>query len=356
MSNPGLPPGEAERFVRAVEAALLAGHKPIGMYLPRTEQSALRVAGEKLGIKRNSLHSTLRASEAAFRPVDWSLYREPELAPVVVDRLVKPRVRVQAGKPEGTSYRVLAIGDAHDTPGLSKDRFRWIGRHAAETRPDWIVSIGDFLTLDSLNSHIPNENLQGRAKPAYLADIASGKEALTCLENEIAKPAGYRPKKHITFGNHERRVYLFEDSAPEVSGMMQHELESIFDGFGWGRTPYGAYFFLGGVGFTHAAINRLNKTYGGKNAEITIANDAVFDHVVGHSHVKREHRAAKLGPSQHVTVVNLGCALPWGHVESYMYHGALTGWWWGVRELVIAGGHITDISDVSMMELERRYG
>lgn len=335
----------------------MKGFKPIGIYTSRAERAALRVAGDAMGLKRNSLHSTLRAATDIYRAPDWTLWREPEAAPLVIPaHPLKARVRVQAGKPEGTSYRVLAIGDAHDSPVILKDRFRWIGRHAAETRPDWIVQIGDFLTLDSLNSHIPNENLQGRAKPAYLADIASGKEALEGIENEIAKAAGYKPRRHITFGNHERRVYRFEDQAPEVAGMMQHELESIFDGMGWGRTPYGSYFFLGGVGFTHAAINRLNKTFGGKNAEITIANDAVFDHVIGHSHVKREHRAAKLGPSQHVTVVNLGCALPWGHVETYMHHGATTGWWWGVRELVISGGHITDVSDISMLELERRYG
>jgi hypothetical protein len=114
--------------------------------------------------------------------------------------------------------------------------------------------------------------------------------------------------------------------------------------------------FLGGVGFIHAAINRLNKTYGGKTAENTIANDAVFDHVIGHSHVRREHRAPKLGPSKHVTVLNLGCALPQGHVESYMLHGSTTGWWFGVHELLIQNGQITDTNAISMAELERRYG
>lgn len=57
----------------------------------------------------------------------------------------------------------------------------------------------------------------------------------------------------------------------------------------------------------------------------------------------------------HSTVLNLGCALPWGHVEPYMHHGATTGWWWGIYELLIQGGQITDFNAISMLELERRY-
>ena len=303
MPMPPMPSVKAERLFEAMEAAMIAGHPPPGVYMGKGLKGALRIACDNMGIPLGG-QSTLyaRACRVLGRKPDFSLYREPEAPPAVFDRVTvgKPRVRVQVGKPEGTTYRVLAIGDAHDAPDLAKERFRWIGRHARESRPDWIVQIGDFMSLDSLNTHIPNENLTGKAKPAYLADIASGREALETMENEIAKAQGYSPRKHITLGNHERRVYAFEESAPEVAGMMQHELEGIFDGFKWGRSPYGQYHFIGGVGFIHCAINRLNKSYGGKNAETTIANDAVFDHVIGHSHVKREHRAPKLGPSQQI--------------------------------------------------------
>ncbi len=354
MTTPRLRDEDAERVFALVEDALRAGHRPPGMPSIRNEKGAIRAAMDAIGRSHKYFE---RCCARLKREPDWSLWVNPETAGRIETTIApKVRVRVQAGKPEGTEYRVLAIGDAHDAPGLAKDRFRWIGKHAKASHPDWIVSIGDFMSLDSLNTHIPNENLTGKAKPAFLADIASGREALETMENEIGKASGYSPRRHIALGNHERRVYAFEESAPEVAGMMQHELESVFDAFKWGRSPYGQYHFIGSVGFIHCAVNRLNKSYGGKNAETTIANDAVFDHVIGHSHVKREHRAPKLGPSQHVTIVNLGCALPWGHVEPYMYHGATTGWWWGIRDLTIRGGHIVDVADVSMIELERRYG
>src|SRR5690606_29922666 len=63
-----------------------------------------------------------------------------------IHRSAKPRIRVQVPKADGTPIRVLAIGDAHDSPEIpDKSRFRWMGQLAAEEKPDWIVQIGDFL-------------------------------------------------------------------------------------------------------------------------------------------------------------------------------------------------------------------
>lgn len=260
----------------------------------------------------------------------------------------KPRVRVRSGR-----MKVMVIGDAHDSPGLAKDRFAWMGRFAADERPSHIVQIGDLLTLDSLNGHIGNSTFSGRLKGTFLDDMASGNEALALFNAQL--PDDYRPHKHVTLGNHERRLYLFEENAPETAGMMQCELEALLTRNGWGWSPYGEIYFLGGVGFVHAALNRMGKTYGGKNAEMTIANDAVFDLVIGHSHTARTWKAPKIGPSQHVMVVNVGCALPHGHVEDYARHNT-TGWSWGSAMLEIEGGHIVDHRFVSMAALEDRYG
>lgn len=272
-------------------------------------------------------------------------------APQVTERTTeRPKVRVAAsGKP----MRVLAIGDAHDSPKLDKERFNWMGRHAAETRPDWIVQIGDLLTLDSLNSHESNASFAGKAKPSYLADIASGKEALDAFNTAL--PTGYEPRKHITLGNHEERVWRWSNEAPETVGMMEVELTSILEESGWAWSRYGEFLFLGGVGFVHVPLNRLGKPYGGKNSEQQIANDSVTDTIFGHSHIGRQWRAPKIGPAQHVTVLNLGCALPDGHIEDYAKMST-TGWTFGIYDLTIGGGHILSASFIPMAELERRYG
>lgn len=281
---------------------------------------------------------------------------KPEIE-YVEEKAPPARVRVKVPAPSDSDptpiLRVLEIGDAHDSPRLAKRRFYWMGKLAADRGCHWVVSIGDLLTLDSLNSHIANETLLGKQKSPWLADMQSAKEAL----GEFNRGLGSHPlKKHITDGNHERRQWVYEDYRPEVTGVLTGEYCQTLEDHGWTRTPYGEYFFLGGVGHIHAAINRLNKTYGGKNAEVTICNDAVFDHVIGHSHVRREHRAPKLGPSKHVTVLNLGCSLPHGHVEEYMYHGATTGWWFGCHVVTIQGGQIVGADAVPMSELERMYG
>lgn len=259
----------------------------------------------------------------------------------------KPRVRVRSGR-----MKVMVIGDAHDSPGIAKDRFAWMGKFAADERPTHIVQIGDLLTLDSLNGHIGNSTFSGRLKGTFLDDMASGNEALALFNEQL--PGGYTPHKHVALGNHERRLYLFEENAPETAGMMQCELESLLSRHGWAWSPFGQFHYLGGVGFVHCVLNRMGRPYGGKNAETTLCNEAMHDLVIGHSHTGRVWKAPKIGPSQHVTVVNAGCALPDGHIEEYARH-SLTGWTWGVTVLEIEGGHIVGHQFVSMATLEDRY-
>lgn len=310
---------------------------------------SVTLAARKLGIPRGTMDARVQAARA------WKAAHAPkvETAPEVVEVLqVKPRVRMQVATPSGSGYRVLAIGDAHDDPHIPKDRFRWFGKHAAAMKADYVVQIGDFATLDSLNAHIPNDTLQAKTKSPFIDDLASLNEALTEFDKGLG---GHSCKRHTTLGNHERRAWIYEDQNPESAGLLTGPLLSAFEQHGWSTSPYGQFWYLGGVGFVHVPLNVLGKSYGGKNAESgAIANDAVHDIVLGHSHRKREHRAPKLGPFNHVNIINLGCSLPDGHIEAYAEH-ALTGWSWGVKELRIIGGHVEGCKFVSMRELEERY-
>ena len=58
--------------------------------------------------------------------------------------------------------KVCVIGDLHDAPGISKERLRWLGKHIRNTKPDQVVQIGDFLSLDSCCWHIDNATMQAR--------------------------------------------------------------------------------------------------------------------------------------------------------------------------------------------------
>jgi hypothetical protein len=223
-----------------------------------------------------------------------------------------------------------------------------MANYIRKEKPDLVIQIGDFATLDSLNTHCGNETYGGKSKPTFMADIESFNNALGEMNLDGIE-------HHVTLGNHERRLYLFEERAPEAYGMMQFELQRVLERHKWTHSPYGVPYVVGGVSFVHCALNSLGKSYGGKNAEGTIANDAIGDWVIGHSHRERMHRAPKLGGNNHVKVINVGCALPDGHIESYAQH-TLTGWSFGIADMIIQHGHVQDYRFVSMEHLEEAHG
>ena len=249
--------------------------------------------------------------------------------------------------------RVLGIGDAHDSPRLAnKDRFYWIGRYIKEHRIRKVIQIGDFLTFDSLCKYDPNETLLGKLKPAFIEDIRSGAEALFAFREGLDK---YPCSRIVTLGNHEDRVYSFENRTPEIESMMSHELLKLFHDYGWKTIPYGEIHFESGVGFVHTALNTLGRAYGGKTALQRIAADSTFDIVIGHDHKGGVFRCPKIGNNNVITAYNLGCALPDGHIEDYVGH-AMSGWQYGIHEIYIDQGKINSWKYISMRELENAYG
>jgi len=88
--------------------------------------------------------------------------------------------------------------------------------------------------------------------------------------------------------------------------------------------------------------------------EVQIANDATNDIVFGHTHKYRDWKAPKIGDRNYVRIVNVGCALPFNHVEEYAKLN-LTGWSWGIVELGIWENHIQESQFISMDRLEKQY-
>jgi len=258
---------------------------------------------------------------------------------------IKQELRATSSK-----IRVVCIGDAHDSPAIpDKSRFEWMGRYIRDTKPDLVIQIGDFATMDSLSTHTPNHTLDGKLKPSFENDMGSFNLALQAMQIDGVD-------RHITLGNHERRLYAYENENPEMAGKLSATIDSILKNNGWTYSPYGTPYSVGGVSFVHACLNKLGKTYGGKNAEGgAIANDAIGDWVIGHSHVERRHRAPKLGHNNYIQIINVGCALPDQHIEDYAQH-SLTGWSYGIADMSIQHGHVQDYHFVSMAALGERYG
>ncbi|WP_431861412.1 metallophosphoesterase [Azospirillum sp.] len=331
------------------DAECIAAHEAMQRHRTQGEAAA------ELGIARESLQRRLRQHEArglgrSPSPAELAEAYKPA-APDISPREM-PKYRVIAPASDKL-LRVLVIGDAHDHPGIpDKSRFRLIGKLAAAERHDVILSIGDFLDLHSLCTHTREDTYKGKAKPSFAQDIDSAALAMAALEAEL--PADYKPRKHITFGNHEGRAWRYEDANPATIGQMTGQVENVFESHGWSHQAFGHWTMIGGVGFTHVPRNIMGRPVGGKNVENTVANEATWDIVFGHSHRHNVVHRAKHGYNNSVTVVNAGTAMPPGYVADYA-EGLPTGYHYGVVELVIFDGRIQSAVFRSFRELGIRF-
>jgi hypothetical protein len=297
---------------------------------------------------------TLRDRVKAARPF---ITEEPQNESAeAVQPVSKPRIRVRAvtneTPPEGPIYRVVAIGDLHDAPGQSKDRFKWIGRFIADTKPDRVVQIGDWGTFDSMSMHDAPGSRKSNERPGFVQDLESLEESIAAMADGMG---GFGCQKDITLGNHEYRVQRAADGDPKRLGDAMLRVEQTFARWQWNTRPYGDWLFIGGVGFTHVPFNGMGKDYRGKRPENMMGNDAMFSIVLGHTHKRGFWTFPKIGPQKRIDICNLGSAMDHGHVEDYA-RMSTTGWTWGVYDLTIQAGLIVSDRFTSMLELQQRYG
>lgn len=377
MANPPLSREEAKRTYDAVIAALEAGYPPRGVTHSNLP-SAIKVASEALGMPENTLASRLSPNQPMRRvhgfEVPWEKYQTYEKVHIPPEpmRLLQEEIkalqealkkaqdvqnpaptkpRVITGK-QDRATRIVAIGDTHDSPHLpDKSRFKWFARHVAETRPDRVVQIGDFASWDSVSAHDAPGTANFAARPRFVDDLESLEEAMALFYNELGD-CGI--PMELTCGNHEDRITRFENASPETQGALYSQFEDVAARYRWRTHAYGQWLFIDGVGFTHCPMNQMGRPYGGKNPENTIANDAVFSIVWGHTHKAGFKRIPKIGPGQSVEVLNLGSAMPTGHVEKYA-NKSTTGWTYAIFDLEIRQGHIVGHREISLDELERMY-
>lgn len=373
MPKPPPTVEDRKRRKELAEELLKEGWHPPGY---RDGRGALTTEmARRAGLTRSGVHGWFEheqreesAGREHFHP-DWSLYRpprRPDIKPTksVMDAVAasempppdpeqKPSVRIRYVPDDMQDYKVVGIGDAHDSPKLpDKSRFRWAGKFIAEKKPDIVIQIGDFFTFDSINSYDAPGSGRHRQLPTFREDIESGEQALSALDEGLD---GYECEKHCTLGNHEDRVLSYEDRNPQVEAMLQLEHDRLLTRHGWSYSPYAMPYFVGGVAFSHVPLTIMSRPLGGELTSANVALKAVNDWVYGHNHRADVARRPKLG-GVHTTALNLGCYLPDGHVERYIKVGSMHGWWYGIWEISISGGRIKSYGQHAISELEERYG
>lgn len=353
MPQPSLKPETAAEAVARVEAQLRLGFRPAGMSGTgpgAIAQAATQAVKDGWVNSHGSFQTRLRTArelygltpdETLFRPRQY--LHNPAGAPVMAfqDHIKEPM-------PEGDPITVCIIGDAHDSPHLrDKSRFKWLGAFAAENQVERVVSVGDWMTMDCFSSHTDRATFEGFSKPTFEQDLESFHESQRAFQNGLA---GWKPKKDITLGNHEKRAWTYDNRHPD--GVSHGQIvEEAFAQWGWRTTPYGEFRFIGGVGFIHIPLNGLSKPL----AQGQRANKAMFDTVHGDDHRSLILTDYKSGPFRSPTVYGAATALPNGFIEGFANKGGAT-WRSGVCLATIWGGYVREWRFVEMSLLERRYG
>lgn len=299
-----------------------------------------------------SLLST--AKQAGFEP-DWTIYRNARYQQPVAKMQLLPAPAHPPLAYEGEPTRVLVIPDRHNDPRHPHrlDVTTWIARFGSEIRPPVVIDLGDSITMDSCSRYDRNDTLKGKHKPGIKADLDNHLAMLQAFER--GRAPDWKPKLIRTRGNHEQRLFDFENQHPENEGTHTHRYAQDLLQFGWRERPFGEIVYVNGTGFTHAPFNGMGKPMGGKTA-VHRAGALLCESLVhGHTHSMEVHHSQKLGPTDKITVIQAGCALPDGEVEHYAAHNP-TGWTHGVMVLEVLNGAILDMTWVSMRTLRLKYG
>jgi len=318
------------------------------------KHGSIRKTAEVLGMAESTVRHRLKHNQRSR--VAESIVQVKEMEQEIEDlrrRLsfisnLKPRYI--AGRPDET--KVIAIGDTHDQPGMSKDRFKWIARHCVATMPHRIVQIGDFASWDSVSTHDAPGSVNHSQRPSFKADLESCEEAMCMFYKEIKD---LDIPMELTAGNHEERIQRFENKNAETVGTLYMQFEDLCARYRWRLHTYGQWLFIDGVGFTHVPKNIMGKPYGGQNSENQIANHATHSIVFGHTHRATFRKTPKIGINNSIEVLNLGSAMPDGYVAKYA-GTATSGWSYGIYELSIKSGHIVSHRFLDMRQLQEKYG
>lgn len=241
----------------------------------------------------------------------------------------------------------LVIPDAHDQPEIIKRRFKALGKFIKAEKPDVVVCLGDFASMDSLSSY--DKGKKSHEGRRYQKDIKSANEALDLIEKEIQ---GLRIKKVLTWGNHENRIDRAVNSSAELEGTMAKD-DIKFKEYGWSTHEFLAIVPIDGIHYTHYFPTGISgKPIGGENPAANILKKHYVSGVAGHSHIY-DYAERTRPDGTKINGLVAGC-----YCNHNMDYAANTEhmWWAGITVLddVRAGDY--DIRRVSLRRLLDMYG
>lgn len=355
---------QALREIAAVNAALMEG---CGVGLCSTKPSAIRVAARQLGVDRNGLRDRVGTPDVLGRYArqfgiapDWGVATGAGPQPEIIapswgmpkmSEWRRPGETLKARSNTDDVLTVLALGDYHCKPGLSNERAKWLGRLAAEQRPDAIVAIGDWVDLGSLSTHEAPGSAKQAAMTTFAQDEAALFESLDLFHRDLG--IGSIPT-YITWGNHEQRAVRAANIDPRRCSDLPARVERAYAQHQWQSVEFGKFLTISECDFVHVPLNILGREMGGEHLERSVANKAIRSTVMGHTHRRGMFSSSKVGQDRKITCLNLGTTMPNGYIADYAKL-SVTGWSYGAYILRIHQGSIISEKYWDMIELEEAF-
>jgi len=152
---------------------------------------------------------------------------------------------------------LLIIGDPHAHPDYDNSRFEKLGKFIVKAKPDAVICMGDFADMPSLSTY--DKGTKGFEGRRYKNDVAAVIDAQEKLFAPLKKyndrqrksnHKQYKPKLHMTLGNHEDRINRATNSNPELEGAISID-DLQYKKFGWKTTPFKHSLTIKGITFSH---------------------------------------------------------------------------------------------------------
>lgn len=181
------------------------------------------------------------------------------------------------------------VGDAHISNNQDLTRFDALGNFILDKRPNYLILMGDFLTLNCLSAWDKDKRklMEGRR---YSLEIDAGNEALDKILGPINKYNNSlkRNKQKLIYikkvyieGNHSFRISRYLEKDPTFDGQVGiiKDLRLNERDFEW--VPYGDYFYVNGIGLTHVPFSGAGPISGMnlcRKASMLSVKSVVFGH------------------------------------------------------------------------------
>jgi hypothetical protein len=257
----------------------------------------------------------------------------------------------------------IVIGDSHADPFNNNERYDALGNMIAYFRPNNIIQMGDFLSLDSLSDH-DEDRLYLREGRRLYDDIMAGMDAYnrmmapTRRYNEARaanKKSQYNPRKIWLRGNHEERAIRYMQQRPELVGFIPDGSMVGAEADGWEIVPYKKYAYVNGIAFTHIPMNpSINQPVRGKYIAATVAQGQQQTCVYGHDHKRSLYSIHRNSPSGGERVEGIGAGCFIDYIPDYVKgNEEQLSWWSGI--VLLTHGKSLDISYFGMENIKEWF-